>query len=372
MLAKESVPEVTDLNPVLGHMAEMDHEEILFCHDKATGLKAIIAVHNTVLGPALGGTRMWTYANEMDAITDVMRLSRGMTYKAAVAGLNIGGGKAVIIGDPRTDKTEAKLRRFGQFVNDLGGKYYTAEDVGMNSRDMELIGMHTKYVTGLPEYMGGSGNPSPVTAYGVYHGMKAAAKFAFGTDDLNGKKIAVQGCGSVGQALVGYLVKEGATVFVNDIFEDKVAETVNKYKVSAITTEQLVHGEFDIYAPCALGATLNDDTLASMKVAVVAGAANNQLQDEAKHGLLVKEKGIVYAPDFVINAGGLINVYAEYVGNYNQKNAMDKAENIYNVILQILHDASAHNITSLDAAKNLAEKRINDLSALKLPFTSKC
>lgn len=371
MLAKESVPEVTALNPVIGHMADMDHEEILFCHDKATGLKAIIAVHNTVLGPALGGTRMWTYATETEAITDVMRLSRGMTYKAAAAGLNLGGGKAVIIGDSRTEKTEAKLRRFGQFVNDLGGKYYTAEDVGMSSRDMELIGMHTKFVTGLPEYMGGSGNPSPVTAYGVYSGMKAAAKFAFGSDNLSGKKIAVQGCGSVGQALVGYLVKEGANVFVNDIFEDKVAETVKTYGVTGISTEELFHGAFDIYAPCALGATVNDETLSSMKVSVIAGAANNQLQDEEKHGRLVREKGIVYAPDFVLNAGGLINVYAEYLGNYHQKIALDKAENIYNVILRVLQNASADNITSLQAAKNLAERRIQEMSALKLPFT-KC
>lgn len=369
MLAKESVPEVTDPNPVIGHMAEMDHEEILFCHDKATGLKAIIAVHNTVLGPALGGTRMWTYATETEAITDVMRLSRGMTYKAAAAGLNLGGGKAVIIGDSRTEKTEAKLRRFGQFVNDLGGKYYTAEDVGMNSRDMELIGMHTKYVTGLPEYMGGSGNPSPVTAYGVYSGMKAAAKFAFGTDNLFGKKIAVQGCGSVGQALVGYLVKENAIVFVNDLFDDKVAETVAKFGVKAISTEELYNGEFDIYAPCALGATVNDEMLSSMKVSVIAGAANNQLQEEERHGLLVKEKGIVYAPDFVINAGGLINVYAEYQGNYNMKNAMDKAENIYNVILQVLQNSASDGTTSLQAAKNLAEQRIKEMSALKLPFT---
>jgi len=368
MLAKESVPEVTAQNPVIGRMAEMDHEEILFCHDKSTGLKAIIAVHNTVLGPALGGTRMWTYATEAEAITDVMRLSRGMTYKAAAAGLNLGGGKAVIIGDSRTEKTEAKLRRFGQFVNDLGGKYYTAEDVGMNSRDMELIGMHTKYVTGLPEYLGGSGNPSPVTAYGVYSGMKAAAKFAFGSDNLSGKNVAVQGCGSVGQSLIDYLVKEGANVFVNDIFDDKVAETVNKYGVNAISAEQLYNGAFDIYAPCALGATVNDETLSSMKVAVIAGAANNQLKDEEAHSRLVKEKGIVYAPDFVINAGGLINVYAEYLGNYHTKNAMDKAENIYNVILQVLQNAANEGTTSLQAAKDLAEKRIKEMSALKLPY----
>ncbi len=198
--------------------------------------------------------------------------------------------------------------------------------------------------------------------------MKAAAKFAFGADALAGKKIAVQGCGSVGQALIAYLVKEGATVYVNDIFDDKVAETVNKYGVKAITTEELFHGAFDIYAPCALGATVNDEMLSSMNVSVIAGAANNQLQDEEKHGRMVREKGIVYAPDFVINAGGLINVYAEYVGNYNLKNAMDKTENIYNVILQVLQNASAHGTTSLQAAKNLAEQRIQEMSAFKTPL----
>lgn len=369
MFANESLLDVNAQTGILGGMTEMNHEEVLFCHDRATGLKAIIAVHNTVLGPALGGTRMWSYANEGEAITDVLRLSRGMTYKAAAAGLNLGGGKAVIIGDARTQKTEAKMRRFGQFVNDLGGKYYTAEDVGMTSRDMELIGMHTKYVTGLPEYMGGSGNPSPVTAFGVYSGMKASAKFAFGTDSLAGKKVAVQGCGSVGQALIGYLTKEGADVYVNDIFEDKLSETSAKYPVKVISTEDLFNGSFDIYAPCALGATVNDESLSTMQVSVIAGAANNQLKNEEAHSVIIKEKGIVYAPDFVINAGGLINVYAEYLGNYNQKNALEKAENIYNVILQVLQNASNDGITSLQAAKNLAEQRIQELSALKLPFS---
>ncbi len=370
MFADESMTAEHQTTPVLGNMEEMNHEEVLFCHDKATGLKAIIAVHNTVLGPALGGTRMWVYANEGEAITDVLRLSRGMTYKAAAAGLNLGGGKAVIIGDARTQKTEALMRRFGQFVNDLGGKYITAEDVGMSARDMELIGMHTKHVTGLPEHMGGSGNPSPVTAFGVFCGMKASAKFAFGTDNLSGKKVAVQGCGSVGQSLIEQLVKEGAEVFVNDIFEDKVNETVTRFGVKAITTEELYNGSFDIYAPCALGATVNEETLSTMRVSVIAGAANNQLRHEDSDSMLIKEKGIVYAPDFVINAGGLINVYAEYLGNYNRKNALEKAENIYSVILQVLQNASAKDITSLQAAKDLAENRIKQMSALKLPYTA--
>jgi leucine dehydrogenase len=370
MFEDESMTAERLTTPVLATMDEMNHEEVLFCHDKATGLKAIIAVHNTVLGPALGGTRMWPYKNESEAITDVLRLSRGMTYKAAVAGLNLGGGKAVILGDARTQKTEALMRRFGQFVNDLGGKYITAEDVGMSAKDMELIGNHTKHVTGLPEHLGGSGNPSPVTAFGVFCGMKAAAKFAFGTDQLAGKKVAVQGCGSVGQSLIEHLVKEGAEVFVNDIFEDKIAETVNRFGVKAISSEELYNGAFDVYAPCALGATVNEETLSSMRVSVIAGAANNQLRNEETDSQLIKEKGIVYAPDFVINAGGLINVYAEFLGNYNRKNALEKTENIYSVIGQVLQNASANDSTTLQAAKDLAENRIKQMSALKLPYSA--
>jgi leucine dehydrogenase len=207
---------------VLAKMFEMEHEQVVFCNDKQTGLKAIIAIHNTALGPALGGTRMWKYNTEEEALRDVLRLSRGMTYKAAVSGLNLGGGKAVIIGDSRTDKSEALMRRFGKFVNSLGGKYITAEDVGINTKDMEYVYMETKHVTGIPEWLGGSGDPSPVTAYGVYMGIKASAKKAYGSDSLSGKKILVQGVGHVGENLVKHLIKEGATVYINDIFEDKL------------------------------------------------------------------------------------------------------------------------------------------------------
>lgn len=354
---------------VLSPMAEMQHEQLLFCNDAKTGLKAIIAVHNTVLGPALGGTRMWPYKSEQEALTDVLRLSRGMTYKAAVSGLNLGGGKAVIIGDARTQKSEALLRRFGQFVNDLGGKYITAEDVGMTSKDMEYIHMSTSHVSGLPETMGGSGNPSPVTAYGTYMGMKASAKHVFGTDSLAGKKVLVQGCGSVGQHLVDYLVKEGADVFVTDIFEDKIAETVARFRVTAVDPNNFYGMDFDIYAPCALGATLNDDTIPQLKCRIVSGAANNQLKDESIHAAALRDKGIAYAPDFVINAGGLINVYSELLGHYNLETAMRKTEHIYDVTLQIHQYASEKGITTLDAAKAIAEKRIEDMAALKTPFS---
>ncbi|MEM9022325.1 MAG: Glu/Leu/Phe/Val dehydrogenase dimerization domain-containing protein, partial [Bacteroidota bacterium] len=296
---------------VIGAMNRLGHEQILFCQDEATGLKAIIAVHNTVLGPALGGTRMWPYDNEQEALRDVLRLSRGMTYKAAISGLNLGGGKAVIIGDSRTDKTEASMRRFGRFVDSLGGKYITAEDVGMTTRDMEYIHMETDHVAGLPESMGGGGDPSPVTAYGVYMGMKASAKEAFGTDSLEGRKVVVQGVGHVGTNLVELLVKEKAQVYISDIFEDKVQAVAHEYKVNVVPNDQVYDIDMDIYAPCALGATVNSATLQRLKCRVIAGAANNQLENEEVHGAALSEMGIIYAPDFLINAGGLINCYSE-------------------------------------------------------------
>jgi leucine dehydrogenase len=350
-------------NPVIGQMLANNHEQILFCNDNATGLKAIIAIHNTVLGPSLGGTRMWNYNNEMEALTDVLRLSRGMTYKSSVAGLNLGGGKAVIIGDSKKIKTEALLRRFGKFVNSLGGKYITAEDVAMTSRDMEIIKMETDYVSGLPENMGGSGDPSPVTAYGVYVSMKASAKEAFGSDSLNGKKVLVQGIGHVGETLVDYLTKEGAKVFINDISEERVKAAVDKYKAEFVSADKMFDLDIDIYAPCALGATLNDDTLSKLKCKVICGAANNQLADEKKHGELILSKGILYAPDFVVNAGGIINVYYELQG-YNRERALAHAEKIYDTTWNIIQTAKAQNIPTYAAANKIAEQRIESIARI--------
>src|SRR3954469_8093647 len=251
-------------NPVIGQMSLHNHEQILFCNDNSTGLKAIIAIHNTVLGPSLGGTRMWNYNNEMEALTDVLRLSRGMTYKSSVAGLNLGGGKAVIIGDAKKIKSEALLRRFGKFVDSLAGKYITAEDVAMTSRDMETIKMETNYVSGLPENMGGSGDPSPVTAYGVFVSMKASAKEVWGSDSLNGKKVLVQGIGHVGEVLVGHLVSEGAKVYIHDISEERLRYVSTKYRAEVVDPETMFDLDIDIYAPCALGATVNDHTLSKL------------------------------------------------------------------------------------------------------------
>lgn len=350
---------------IFNTLTSMGHEQVLFCQDEATGLKAIIAIHNTVLGPALGGTRMWNYATEQEALTDVLRLSRGMTFKASISGINLGGGKAVIIGDAKTMKSEALLRRFGKFVNSLNGKYITAEDVNMKTSDMEFINMETKHVTGLPESMGGGGDPSPVTAYGVYMGMKATAKKVYGNDSLTGKKIAVQGIGQVGMHLVEFLVKENANVFVTDIFEDKVKAISSKFGVTGVSQEAFFDLDMDIYAPCALGATVNDDTIPKLKCSIIAGAANNQLKDELKHGYMLIDRSIAYAPDFLINAGGLINVYHEHLGNYNRKRVMEQAENIYATCLSTLNYADTEKISSQEAAIRLAEKRIADIGRIR-------
>ena len=347
------------IDPVFGQLSFDNHEQIVFCNDKDTGLKAIIGIHNTVLGPALGGTRMWKYANEWEALNDVLRLSRGMTFKSAISGLNLGGGKAVIIGDSKVDKTPEMITRFGEFVNSLSGKYITAEDVGTTTEDMDRINDVTKFVTGISESRGGSGNPSPVTAYGVFMGMKAAAKYQFGSDKLDGKKVLVQGIGHVGETLVDYLTKEGALVQITDINQGKLEEVSAKYGAKIYTGEDIYSADVDIYAPCALGATINDDTINKIKAKVIAGAANNQLAAEQIHGKILKDKGIAYAPDFLINAGGIINVYAEIVG-YDKAEAMRRTENIYNTTLEIFSFAEQKGITTHQAALSIAQNRIDE------------
>jgi leucine dehydrogenase len=349
--------ELQKMDPVFGQLSFDNHEQIVFCNDKDTGLKAIIGIHNSVLGPALGGTRMWNYANEWEALNDVLRLSRGMTYKSAITGLDLGGGKAVIIGDAKTEKTPEMMRKFGEFVNSLSGRYITAEDVGMVTADMDTVRDVTPYVTGISESRGGSGNPSPVTAYGVYMGMKAAAQYQFGSDKLDGKKILVQGIGHVGETLVDYLTKEGALVQVTDINEDRMIEVSTKYGASIYTGSDLYTADVDIYAPCALGATINDDTVYKIKAKVIAGAANNQLANENVHGPILQERGIVYAPDFLINAGGIINVYSE-IAHYDKAESMRRTENIYNTTLEIFAYAEANNLTPQKAAMAIADNRI--------------
>jgi leucine dehydrogenase len=357
MIEVTNLQEAAEKNPVLRKMADMAHEQVVFCQDNETGLKAIIAIHNTVLGPALGGTRMWKYDNELDALRDVLRLSRGMTYKAAVTGLALGGGKAVIMGDATTEKTEALMRKFGEYVDSLGGKYITAEDVGMSTKDMEYVKMETDHVTGIPMEMGGSGDPSPVTAYGVYMGMKASAKYKWGSDDLSGKRVVVQGIGHVGENLVKHLTEEGATVIINDINESRLQEVADQYGAEIVMGDAIYDVPMDIYAPCALGATVNDNTLSRLSCEIIAGAANNQLEDEQKHGMQVREMNVVYAPDFLINAGGLINVYSELHG-YDREQALERTRQIYDTTLEILTKAEQESITTHEAALRMAEQRI--------------
>ncbi|WP_299112697.1 Glu/Leu/Phe/Val dehydrogenase [uncultured Winogradskyella sp.] len=352
-----SSKELSKIDPVFGQNSFDNHEQIVFCNDKDTGLKAIIGIHNTILGPALGGTRMWNYNNEWEALNDVLRLSRGMTFKSAITGLNLGGGKAVIIGDAKTQKTPELMKRFGEFVHSLSGKYITAEDVGMTTADMDTVREVTPYVTGISESRGGAGNPSPITAYGVFMGMKAAAKFQYGSDVLEDRNVFVQGIGHVGEALVEHLVNEGAKVTISDINQERLEEVRSKYGAHIYSGDDIYSEPMDIYAPCALGATINDDTIYKLKAKIVAGAANNQLAEENRHGKILQDRGIVYAPDFLINAGGIINVYAE-LEDYDRQEIMRKTENIFNTTLEILDNAKANDITTHTAALNIARKRI--------------
>ena len=340
-----------------------DHEQVIFCHDKTVGLKAIIAIHNTTLGPALGGTRMWNYKSEDEALVDVLRLSKGMTYKASAAGLNLGGGKAVIIGDSKTMKTEGLFRAFGQFVNSLNGRYITAEDVGTCVKDMEYIFMESQWVTGIPKDFGGSGDPSPYTAHGVLMGIKASAKEKWGSDDIKGKRIAVQGLGNVGTHLVKYLVHEGAHVIVSDIDADKVKRHVDEFKVKSTSPDQILFEECDILAPCALGAIVNDTSLSKIKAQIICGGANNQLA-EAKHGNHLRERGILYAPDYVVNAGGLMNVFVELEG-YSPDRAFDKTRMVFDNLSQVFAIARRDNIGTHIAADRLAEERIKTMGSLR-------
>jgi leucine dehydrogenase len=344
-------------------LAEHDHEQVSLYYDPASGYRGIIAIHDTRLGPALGGTRFWRYHDDREALVDALRLSRGMTYKAAVAGLNLGGGKSVIIGDNRTTRREPIFRAHGRHVESLGGRYITAEDVGTGTADMEFIRAETEHVTGL---LGKSGDPSPVTAYGVYRGMKACAQVRYGTDDLRGKTVAVQGCGHVGYFLCRLLFEEGAKLIVTDIDAQRVKTVVQDFRATAVATEAIYGQAADIFAPCALGAVINDETLPQFKVAIVAGAANNQLAED-RHGEEIEAKDIVYAPDYVINGGGLINVNAE-LHDWSLERARNKAGEIYDTILQVFAIAREEHIPSYRAADRLAEQRIEAVAKVRQNF----
>jgi leucine dehydrogenase len=363
--AQIKTPIRPELAMIFETLAQTGHEEVVFCHNKDAGLKAIIAIHNSVLGPALGGLRMWPYATEQDALNDVLRLSRGMTYKAAVSGLNLGGGKAVIIGDPSKDKSEALFRAFGRFVNSLNGRYITAEDVGIDVNDMEYVFRETEFVTGVHQVHGGSGDPSPFTAYGTLQGLLAALQVKFGNEDVGKYSYAVQGVGHVGMEFVKLLRERGAKVFVTDINKELVQRAVDDHGAEAVAADQIYDVDADVYSPCALGGTVNANTLPRLKCKIICGAANNQLATD-EIGDEVMRKGMLYAPDYAVNAGGLMNVSLEIDG-YNRERAMRMLRTIYFNLGRIFEISARDNIPTYKAADRMAEERIHSIGKLRLP-----
>lgn len=352
------------MSNVFESMSAKAHEQVAFFNDPDTGLKSIVAIHDTTIGPALGGCRMWPYQSEKDALRDVLRLSRGMSYKAALAGLNLGGGKAVIFGNAKADKSELLFRSFGRFVEGLGGRYITAEDVGTSVQDMEFVRMETQYVTGISRALGGSGDPSPVTAFGVFVGIQAAVKHQLGKDSLSGLKVAVQGLGHVGYHLCKYLHENGAKLIVTDTDPESLKRVVEDFSAVAVGIDDIYDQNVDIYTPCALGATVNNQTIGRLKCSIIAGAANNQLENESVHGKELKQRGILYAPDYAINSGGLINVANELDG-YNRDRAFKSTERIYDTLLKIFQVSDEENVPTHQAANRVAEKRMLALSKLK-------
>ena len=348
---------------VFPELAEYEHEQVSFFYEPSCGYRGIIAIHDTTLGPALGGTRFWNYQSDEEALVDALRLSRGMTYKAAVAGLNLGGGKSVILGDNKTTKREPIFRAHGRHVESLGGRYITAEDVGTSTADMEFIRVETEHVTGL---LGKSGDPSPVTAYGVYRGIKACAQVRYGSDSLAGKTVVVQGVGHVGYFVCKLLFEEGARLIVTDIDPQRVKKVVQDFQATAVSSDEIYRQQADIFAPCALGAIINDDTLKVLKVDIIAGAANNQLAED-RHGNQLEAQGMLYAPDYVINGGGLINVNAELHG-WTLERARNKAGEIYDTILAVFDIAKEEGIPSYQAADRLAEQRIAAVAKVRQNF----
>lgn len=328
------------------------HESVIFGHDRDTGLKAIIAIHNTNLGPALGGCRMWPYGSEREAVQDALRLSRGMTYKSAISGLDLGGGKSVIIGNARTEKTEELLLAMGRLVDSLGGRYLMAEDVGMSVADMDIAARATAHVRGLSK---GSGNPSPATAYGVFRGIQAACGVVYGSDDLNGRRIAMQGLGNVGHRLCRYLAEAGADLIVTDIFDDMVKRAVEDFDARPVKPEDIFSVEADVFSPCALGAVLNDRTIPQIAAPIVAGSANNQLAED-RHGRELLERGKTYVPDYVINAGGVIDIALEDHPGGNAA-MMERVRQIGDTVTAILEEASRMALPTNEVADRMAESR---------------
>ena len=341
-----------------------EYEQVVFCHDRASGLRAVIAIHSTRLGPALGGTRFYPYPDEDAAVEDVLRLARGMTYKSAAAGLDLGGGKAVIIGDPATAKSEPLLRAYARFVESLGGRYITAEDVGTTQADMDLIRRETAHVTGVSRELGGSGDPSEATAYGVLHAMKAVARHLWGDASIADRHVAVSGVGKVGSALVRHLVEERTRVTVGDVDPAALDHAAGSFGVDTAPVEKIHAVDCDIYSPCALGGALNPATIPELRCAAVVGSANNQLADPSCATALARA-GVLYAPDFVVNAGGVINI-AEELHSYHRERAYANIRRIYDTTTGVLARAAAEGITTAAAAEELAEGRIDAVARVRL------
>jgi glutamate dehydrogenase/leucine dehydrogenase len=348
---------------VFDEVAREGHEQVLYGYDKVSGLKTIVAIHSTALGPALGGTRFFPYPSEEDALHDVLRLAKGMTYKAAAAGLDLGGGKAVIIGDPTTDKSERLLRAYGRFVDSLQGRYITAEDVGTSTADMDFVRRETRWALGASVAEGGAGDPSPITARGLLAAAGAVAEHIWGDPDLEGRRFAVQGVGKVGSAFVQLLVEARAEVVVSDAYEPAITRAVETYGVKSVPVEDIMSVDCDIYSPCALGAGLNEDTIPRLNCQAIVGSANNQLATDDDADRLA-ERGITYGPDFVVNSGGLINVYDELLG-YSKIRALHRVDQIREATTKILATARDEGINPNKAAMRVAERRIKDIGDLR-------
>lgn len=345
------------------YMEKYGYEQMVYFHDKHTGLKGITVIHDTTLGPALGGTRIWNYECEEDAAIDCLRLARGMTYKNACAGLPLGGGKTVLIGDANVVKSEAYFRAFGRYVQSLNGRYITAEDVNTSTKDMHYVSMETDHVVGLE---GKSGNPSPFTALGAFHGIRACLKYIFGTDDMENITFAVQGAGQTGYYLIKYLLEAKAKkIYFSEINPKHIERMKSEHpEVEFVSPEEIFKLDVDVFCPCALGAVLNDKTIPQIKAKIIAGTANNVLEDEEKHGQMLKDLGILYAPDFVINAGGVINVYHEIIG-YDKNRVISDVKLIYDRLLDIFRISDEQNVHTQSAAKVFAEKRIQSIAKIR-------
>lgn len=351
---------------VFDHMEEYGHEQIMACHDPGTGLRAIIAIHDTTLGPALGGIRMWNYPSEEDAMTDAVRLSRAMTYKAAIAGLNLGGGIAVVMGDPGKNKNEAMLRSLGRFINSLCGKYVAAEDVGTTPEDMEHVRAETRFVTGLPAHLGGSGDPSPATAYGALRAMEACARIVYGSGSLKGRVVAVQGLGKVGSALARLLHLEGVEVVACDVNEEATRGANRLYGASIVGPHEIYDVGCDIFCPCALGGVINGGTIPRLRARIVAGPASNQLADD-DCGQLLADHGILYAPDYLANSGGLMQLAADMSG-HGAEGARTRAAQIYNVMETVVARAETAGVCTARAADMAVEERIRSVRRMRAMY----